>query len=379
MTTTTARNATSASRKHATPSLSSSSAASTSNTTLNELEKNDVVDSIPVSYAVQDAARERLYPWTASSSSSGNVGDRDAIPHEYSPYWTDYARNYVTSLPAPVVSAEPGGESSSSSSSSLWPSVNMITFFNTRGTLSCATTSRFDCRTVVAGFEDSSIRVYSSKGSSSSSTATGHRQPRTTPDGQQNSEIRDDDDDEDENNEGEALGGIFGKRSSLLIGHSGTVYSLSLWDEDRLLSCSQDGTVRFWALCERPLLRRAREGSSSTANETQEGSGNGTTTAATVPAVSIKDARISEAKRFKFRGAGGEEEGGDEEDEPSSSSSEPSPPEWQNVFTINSQGWWSSANFKYQCPIWDVKFAPFGYYFTTASDDGGIRLFSTER
>jgi hypothetical protein len=52
------------------------------------------------------------------------------------------------------------------------------------------------------------------------------------------------------------LAGLGGERLAALAGHSGTLWALAAV-EDRLLSSSDDGTIRAWALGTWAALRRA--------------------------------------------------------------------------------------------------------------------------
>ncbi|CAO3624223.1 unnamed protein product [Cunninghamella blakesleeana] len=109
------------------------------------------------------------------------------------------------------------------------PSICAYTFHNTRDSLNCITFSE-DSTLVAGGFSDSFIKLWSLKGENLKKTING-------------------------SNDNESINNINNDDNELepdyvrLIGHSGPVYGTSFnYDNEYLISCSQDQTVRLWDL-----------------------------------------------------------------------------------------------------------------------------------
>ncbi|KAI7889043.1 WD40-repeat-containing domain protein [Mucor mucedo] len=101
--------------------------------------------------------------------------------------------------------------------SAALPSVCIYTFHNTHDLLNCLTISQ-DTTLVAGGFSESYIKVWSLKGNKLTSAA-------------------------------EKAQGLPGTQYKKMIGHAGPVYGVSFsHDNQYLISCSEDQTVRLWSL-----------------------------------------------------------------------------------------------------------------------------------
>jgi WD40 repeat protein len=192
-----------------------------------------MINGIQISYGVQENVR-KLFA-LCKGINYGNLlqQEEDAIPPpEDGKFWVGYRNNFVKKPKNALKKTTYDVDG--------WPSIALLTFLHTYEGLTSLTTSQEDASTVVAGFEDSRIRIWSAKDVS-------HKNKQNTTSVEESGlNLAIEENEEEEEEDGAADNSEFGRKSDLLIGHSGPVYGVSLWKKTKLLSCSYDGSIRYW-------------------------------------------------------------------------------------------------------------------------------------
>ena len=178
--------------------------------------ENGVQDIAYQSRKAQDAIKwgvsKRFRNFFLGSFSSANdimnKFNPESEPSPETPFYKNYVDRLLPPIPlstgAPVDSAPSAKRSKPDEDS--WPSIAMMSFSDANDLLTCvASSARDGGKCIVAGFEDSTARVYRHHG------------------------------DNDQ----------FGQKSHILVGHSQPVYGAAVYD-GRVVTCSGDGQARLW-------------------------------------------------------------------------------------------------------------------------------------
>jgi hypothetical protein len=233
-----------------------------------------------------------------------------------------------------------------------WPSIALQTFFNAHDSL-ISVDAAADSSVAAAGFDDSVVRVWyyplrPAPASTSTSAAAldappaaadaAGAQPAGAPAASQQDEPT-----------------LVRSKEPIcedLFGHAGPVYATSISpDNASLLSCSEDGSVRLWMQFPElvPAEGSAAEESADMDVEMQDGDPKKRARSG-LPKQQHRRTSISGAERAKKARL---KQGS-----------------WRNVYAFRSRP---------AAPVWDVKFAPCGYYFATGGFDAIARVWCVER